>query len=87
MNPATSDDVRRIEARLESLTDAVTQLVRVEERQLNHAELIRQCVLKLETLSAAQTATDRKLDSWINRGIGVWGIAALIWTIYLGTKP
>lgn len=87
MEPATSEDLRRIESRIDALTSAVTQLVRVEERQLNHAELIRQTSAKLEAISVLQTATEKKLDSWINRGVGVWAIVVVGWTIYLGIRP
>jgi two-component sensor histidine kinase len=87
MGDISPEDFRRIENRIDSLTAAVTQLVRVEERQLNHAELIRQTTAAVEGLKTAQQATDKKLDSWINRGLGIWGLAALAWTVYTGVKP
>lgn len=74
---ATQDmnsDLQRIEDKVDTLTDAVTRLVLFEERQTLQSAAIK--TLDLRTL-----ATDKKLDAWINRGIGVWFIVTILASI------
>jgi hypothetical protein len=59
----------RLENKVDSLLEAVTKLVIYEERQSVQA-------LAIATLSSRTTAVEQKLDMWINRGVGVWALAA-----------
>lgn len=76
--------LQRLENKVDKLTDAVTQLVRVEERQINHGVRIGEVENKVTLLQHGVLAVERKVDQWVNRGIGVWGVALLVWTVYLG---
>lgn len=69
-----NSDLQRIEDKVDTLTDAVTRLVLFEERQTLQSAAIK--TLDLRTL-----ATDKKLDAWINRGIGVWFIVTILASI------
>jgi hypothetical protein len=79
--------LKRLDEKVDRLTEAITQLVRVEERQISQAERIANLEKRAVAAEANWQATDRKLDSWINRGIGVWGLVVAIWTIYLAMRP
>lgn len=76
--------LQRLENKVDKLTDAVTQLVRVEERQINHGVRIGEVENRVTLLQHGILAVERKVDQWVNRGIGVWGVALLVWTVYLG---
>lgn len=76
----------RLEDKVDKLTEAVHQLVRVEERQIVHAEKIEELRELFDTQRGAIEKTDRKVDQWVNRGVGVWGVTALIWTVYLAMR-
>jgi hypothetical protein len=78
----TSDpDFLRLEAKVDKLTDAVMRLVLIEERQTTQGERIGACETKLAVNEAAITKTDRKVDQWINRGVGVWLAAMVLFTL------
>lgn len=74
------EDFRRLEAKVDKLTDAIQRLIIIEERQSTMGERIG----VLESKTAVQDSTihriDRKVDQWINRGIGVWALAAALIT-------
>jgi hypothetical protein len=74
-------DFQRLEAKVDKLTDAVMRLVLIEERQTTQGERIGACETKLAVNEAAITKTDRKVDQWINRGVGVWLAAMVLFTL------
>ena len=78
----TSDpDFLRLEAKVDKLTDAVMRLVLIEERQTTQGERIGACETKIAVNEAAIVKTDRKVDQWINRGVGVWLAAMVLFTL------
>lgn len=76
----------RLENKVDRLTEAITHLVRIEERQMTHGVRIGEIEDRVTTLETEHRATDGKVERWINRGIGLWALAALLWTVYLGMK-
>lgn len=80
------EDFRRLEGKVDRLTDAITTLVRVEERQATHGQRIGQLEERVATVEAAGVLLDRKLEQWINRGIGLWSFAVVAWTLYLALR-
>ena len=78
----TSDpDFLRLENKVDKLTDAVMRLVLIEERQTTQGERIGACETKLAVNEAAIVKTERKVDQWVNRGVGVWLAAVLLFTL------
>jgi hypothetical protein len=79
----TSDeDFRRLESKVDKLTDAVMRLVLIEERQSTQAERIGKIEADITVLTAAQGRTERAVSMWVNRGIGVWGLAVALFTVF-----
>jgi hypothetical protein len=74
-------DFLRLEAKVDKLTDAVMRLVLIEERQTTQGERIGACETKIAVNEAAIVKTDRKVDQWINRGVGVWLAALVLFTL------
>lgn len=84
----TSDpDFLRLEAKVDKLTDAVMRLVLIEERQTTQGERIGACESKIAVNEAAIVKTERKVDQWVNRGVGVWlAVAGLFALVQFGAK-
>jgi len=79
VNMVTETDLKRLEDKLDKLTDAVMRLVILEERQTHQTEQIAKLN---ETCAQQQTQinyVDRRLEKWINRGIGAWGLASAVY--------
>ena len=77
----TDDDFRRLESKVDKLTDAVGKLILFEERQANQGTRIGAVETQLGIHDAALQRTDRKIDQWVNRGMGVWAAAAVVFSI------
>lgn len=77
----TDDDFRRLEGKVDKMADAVMKLVLVEERQTNQGERIGRVEQRVAAVETATSKTDRTLQMWINRGIGVWGVAVVVFTL------
>ena len=76
----TDDDFRRLETKVDKLTDAVGKLILFEERQATQGERIGAIEAKVAVHETAIHRTDRKVDQWVNRGIGVWLAATAVFT-------
>jgi hypothetical protein len=71
----------RLEAKVDKLTDAVMRLVVIEERQTAQAERMTAVETKVTANDAAIIKVDRKVDQWVNRGIGVWLAAVSVFAL------
>ena len=71
----------RLEAKVDKLTDAVMRLVVIEERQTAQAERIGAVEAKVVINEADIVKVDRRVDQWVNRGIGVWLAAVAVVSI------
>jgi uncharacterized coiled-coil protein SlyX len=82
-----SADFKRLESKVDKLTDAVMRLVLIEERQTTQGERIGACEAKIVATETTVHRVDRKVDQWINRGIGVWAVAVVLFAVMqLGAK-
>ena len=77
----TDDDFKRLENKVDKLTDAVGKLILFEERQATQGERIGSMEAKISVHDAALNRVDRKVDQWVNRGFGVWGAAAVVFAL------
>jgi hypothetical protein len=77
----TDDDFRRLESKVDKLTDAVSKLILFEERQATQGERIGNVEVKLGIHDATLLRVDRKIDQWVNRGVGVWAAAAVVFSL------
>jgi hypothetical protein len=77
----TDDDFRRLESKVDKLTDAVGKLILFEERQATQGERIGNIEIKLGIHDASLQRIDRKIDQWVNRGMGVWAAAAILFSV------
>ena len=80
MTPDTAD-LLRIERKVDRLSDAVEKLVLIEERQTTQGGRIGLVEHRLAISEASMQAIERKVDMWINRGIGVWAVAATLFAV------
>lgn len=76
-----SEDFRRLESKVDKLTDAVTRLILVEERQTTQGERIGKCEVTLASHEAQLAGNRAEIDRWVQRGIGAWAVAAVLFAI------
>ena len=76
-----NDAFVRLERKVDRLTDAVMRLVLIEERQSTQGERIGALEQRAAMIETSAQKTDRKVDQWINRGIGVWALAMVLFAI------
>jgi hypothetical protein len=77
----TDNDFHRLESKVDKLGEAVNKLVLVEERQTNQGARIGALEQRVTAVETASQKTDKTLQMWINRGIGVWGLAVTVFAI------
>ena len=77
----TDDDFRRLESKVDKLTDAVGKLILIEERQANQGARIGAVEAQLSVQEAMVQRVDRKVDQWVNRGVGIWAAAAIVYSL------
>lgn len=77
----TDDDFKRLENKVDKLTDAVGKLILFEERQANQGERIGNVEAKISVHDATLQRVDKKVDQWVNRGFGMWGAAVLAFSV------
>jgi uncharacterized protein with PhoU and TrkA domain len=75
------EDLRRLETKVDKLTEAVMRLVLLEERQSTQAERIVSLETRLKSNEEHVREADAKIDRWVNRGVGMWAFAALMFTL------
>lgn len=76
----TDDDFKRLENKVDKLTDAVGKLILFEERQATQGERIGNVEVKIGVHEMSLQRVDRKIDQWVNRGVGVWAAAAIVYS-------
>ena len=76
----TDDDFRRLESKVDKLTDAVGKLILFEERQATQGQRLSNAETKIGIHEVSLQRVDRKVDQWVNRGIGVWAAAAVVFS-------
>lgn len=77
----TDDDFRRLESKVDRLGEAIQKLILVEERQANQGARIGTLEQRIAVAETSHTKLDRKVEMWINRGIGVWGLAVTLFAL------
>lgn len=77
----TDDDFKRLENKVDKLTDAVGKLILFEERQAIQGERIGNVEVKIGVYEMSLQRVDRKIDQWVNRGVGVWAAAAIVYSL------
>lgn len=81
MDAISPADIKRIEEKVDKLADAVGKLILFEERQATQGQRIGAVETKTAVVEQQVQRVDRKVDQWVNRGIGVWAVAVLLFTL------
>jgi hypothetical protein len=75
------DDFKRLESKVDKLTDAIQRLILIEERQSSQGQRIGAVEQRMAAAETSVSKVDSKVDKWINRGIGVWVAAAVLFSL------
>lgn len=81
MEHTYGEDLRRLEVKVDKLTDAVQRLILIEERQNTQGERLGNCEAVLAGHTTAINNIDSKVERWVNRGIGVWVAVGAVFAI------
>lgn len=83
----TDEDFTRLEAKVDKLGEAISKLILFEERQATQGERIGKCESQMAVHDASLNRIDRKVEMWVNRGIGVWALAVTLFAlVQFGSK-
>lgn len=83
----TDDDFKRLEAKVDKLGEAIQKLILVEERQANQGARIGVVEQRMAAMEVSHNKLENKVEKWINRGIGVWGVVVTLFALAeFGTK-
>lgn len=74
-------DFARLEKKMDKMSTAIEKLVLVEERQSNQKVEIAELHKDVEANRLALEKLQKQVDQWINRGIGVWGVAIALFAL------
>lgn len=75
-------DFQRLETKLDNLTEAVTKLVLLEERQSIMAKTVEKQQEEHEKIKEEIVKVEAKIDKWVNRGFGAYGVLILFLTYF-----
>lgn len=78
---SVDENLLRLEAKVDKLTEAVMRLVLIEERQSTQGERLSAAESRLAVHDQAIAQTERRVEKWINRGIGAWALACVLWAL------
>jgi uncharacterized protein with PhoU and TrkA domain len=81
MDGLAREDFTRLESKVDKLTDAVTRLILVEERQTTQGERIGKVEVTMAQHDVQITNNRAEIDKWVQRGIGAWAVAAVLFAI------
>ena len=83
----TDEDFTRLEAKVDKLGEAISKLILFEERQATQGERIGKCESHIAVHETSLNKIDRKVEMWVNRGIGVWALAVTLFAlVQFGSK-
>lgn len=78
----TRTDIERLEKKLDKVSNSIEAFIRMEERQNTHAERLGKLEVSLTAAFERITLMERNLDRWVTRGITVWVLAGLLFTVF-----
>ena len=74
-------DLQRIEEKVDKLTEAVTRLILVEERQTAQGVRLGEVEKRISSTEATIVQVERRMERWINFGAGAWALALVIFAV------
>lgn len=80
-SPVSVSDFARLENKVDKMQIALETLIRVEERQANESKRINDLETEVAVLKEKLINLEKKVDQWVNRGIGVWFFAVGVWSV------
>lgn len=76
-----TEDFRRLEYKVDEIVKVLSKIVLVEERQSNQGQRITENEKSIAVLYSKHDDLEKTVTKWINRGIGIWGVAVFLFTL------
>lgn len=83
MESISPTDFKRLERKVDTLVDKLSKLIIFEERQTQQGARVGDLETELALLKQEVSVLDKKLDRWINRGIGIWAAVGIVYSLAL----
>jgi hypothetical protein len=85
---ATQLGLARLERKVDKIATILNKFVIFEERQANQREELDGIHDSVRALVTRVESLERKVDKWINFGVGGWTVIIILWAIYTNVlKP
>lgn len=81
-NPISDERASRIEHKIDELTAAVNRLAIIEERQIEGGKRMSFLEERTQRIGSQLQTLEKKVDLWVNRGIGVWAVVVTLYSVY-----
>ena len=81
MNSSTEDRLPFLEAKIDRLSDAVTKLVLIDERQIIQGQRVGKIEEDIGKLRLELLQHERTVSKWINFMWGAWVVTGIGWAI------
>lgn len=81
MTPVSANDFDRLEGTVNKIAEAVSRLVLLEERQSVQRLDFERLREEMDVERAERLTVQQKLDKWVNRGVGAWGVVVAAFTV------
>lgn len=78
----SEDRAAIIENKIDKLSEAVTRLVLIDERQITQGGRLGKLEEEHAKLQARYQLLDAKVERWINMGIGAWAVMTLVFVLW-----
>jgi hypothetical protein len=74
-----NSDFIRLERKVDKLIESLGKLLIVEDRQIAQSARITELEKDLAVATKQFDDLEKKVEQWINRGVGAWFVAGLVW--------
>lgn len=85
--PISEERADKLEAKVDVLIIAVNRLALIDERQIEAGKRMGIVEDRIAKNEEKADQIDRKVDKWINRGIGIWGVVGFLFLVYQTFAP
>lgn len=72
----------RLERKVDKITSILSKFILVEERQSNQRAELDELAKDVKAITVRIERIERKVDKWVNFGVGGWAVITCAWAIY-----
>lgn len=85
--PISEDRADKLELKLDRIIETLGKLTVLEERQIESGRRMGALEDRVAKAEVKVDNTDKKVDTWIQRGIGAWALVSTLFVLYQTVSP